>query len=208
MDSHHKAEQIDMIIMRQHVSRPDGIVSIDQKSLYAWFVQAKPSAWTEKLAAYPLRMSSPQPKEAWDEKLSLFCLKSWNMQSAGAAFTYATRGQHMRGNQWRETFTINVCFALCRPDLSQNWELLEASLVRNSAVSVNHAKNKSIDQACKDLMAKLVARRPGSPDPDHSVQLQLPGFDKPTNLSVRMHWKLISAMPTLEVSMKIVPFAG
>jgi hypothetical protein len=153
-------------------------------------------------------MSSHQPKEAWDEKMSMFRLKSWNMQSAGAVFTYATHGQRIRENRWRETFAINVCFALCRPDLSENWELLEASLIHNSAISANYAKDVSVDRACEELMAKLVTRRPGSPDPDHSLQLKLQGFDRPTNLSVRMQWKLISAMPTLEISMKIVPLTG
>jgi hypothetical protein len=208
MDSHHKAKQIDMIITRQHVPRPQTMASINQPYLYAWFMQAKASAWTEKIATYPLRMFSHQPKEAWDEKLSMFCLNSWQMQSAGAVFTYYVHQQHMIHNRWRQTFAVNVCFALCRPDTSQNWELLEASLIRNSAISVNYGEDRSIDEARKILMDELVARRPNSPDLDHSVQLKLRGFDKPTNLSVRMEWKLISAMPTLEISMKIVPLAG
>jgi hypothetical protein len=55
-------------------------------------------------------------------------------------------------------------------------------------------------------MEKLAIRHPENADLDQSAQIELQGLDrKPTLLIARMMWKLISATPTLEIGMSIIP---
>jgi hypothetical protein len=206
MDIGHNTIQKDFVIVRQNVPRPRTLVSFDEKVLHAWFAQAKSNAWLESNLTYPLRMTSHLPRRAWDTQKVLFRLDSWPLRSAGAVFTYTTHGQRVSRNRWRETFAINVCFAIHRPNLCDDWESLRISLAQNSAVSVTYANDVSVDQACLVLINKLATRRPENADLYQSAQIELQGFDrKPTMLIARMTWKVISAMPTLEIGMSIIP---
>jgi hypothetical protein len=206
MDISHNTVQKNLVVVRQNVPRPHTLVSFDEKVFHAWFAQAKSNAWTKSNLTYPLRMTSHHPQGAWDTQKLLFRLGSWTMQSAGAVFTYSTHGQRVSRNRWRETFAVNVCFAVYQPKFSDDWESLGISLAQNSAISVNYAKDVSVDQACKTLMEKLAIRHPENADLDQSAQIELQGLDrKPTLLIARMMWKLISATPTLEIGMSIIP---